>query len=186
MNLRQYATTPDDAGFDRNSRGWQILLGLQYNASAVSYVDAAIGYQQQVYADERLVDLSGPTARLALTWNATELLTVTAIAERRLTEQVLNNAGGQSTTLVSLEADQEIYYRTIASAGYQFQFDETESNGQVAGYTQGTHRFDLGLRHLLNEYASAEGFVRYVRSTASISALEYTSTSFGVSLDLHI
>lgn len=186
VNVRRYATTPDDLGFDRNSRGWQILAGLQYNASAVSYVDAAIGFQQQNYADDRLVDLSGPTARLALTWNPTELLTVTAVLERRLTEQVLNNAGGQTATLASIDVDQEIYYRTIASAGYQFQYDVTESNGQVEGYTQGTHRFSLGLRHLFNEYVSAEGFVRHARAVSDVSALEYTTTSVGVSLDLHI
>lgn len=185
-NLRRYEITPDDAGFDRNSQGWRLLAGLQYNASAVSYVDAALGYQEQVYADDRLANLSGPTARLTLVWNPTDLLTLEALVERRLTEQILNNAGGQTTTLVALDADQELHYRTILSAGYQYQLDETEDNGQVPGYTQGTHRFRLGVRHLFNEYVAAEAFIGHVRTVSQLPTLEYSSTSIGISLDLQI
>jgi len=185
-NMRRYAITPDDFGFERNSQGGRILFGLQYNASAVSYLDAAIGYEAQNYSDARLPQLSGPTARLVLTWNATELLTLTAIAQRRLTEQILNTAGGQEDTILALRADQEIYYRTILSGGYQVRREVTKSNGLVEGYTQTNHGIDLGLRHLLNEYASIEGFLRHTRNTANLPSLEYDATSFGFSINLNI
>lgn len=186
VNLRRYRTTPDDAGFQRNSQGWVILAGLKYNASAVTYLDAAIGYQEQSYEDTRLVNLSGPTARLALVWNATELMTIRSSLERQLTEQILNNAGGQTRNLFTLEASQEILYRNILSAGYRLQHDVTASNGRVAGYTQTTHNFNLGFKRLFNEYASGEAFIRHARAVSPTSSLEYSGTILGVSLDLHI
>ncbi|MFC3230898.1 outer membrane beta-barrel protein [Marinibaculum pumilum] len=185
-NMRRYKIVPDDAGFRRDSQGWRVLAGLQYNASAVSYLDAAIGYQEQTYEDARLSTLSGPTARLGVVWNATELLTIRSSLERQLTEQILNNAGGQTRTIFTLEGEQEIYYRTIASGGYRMQHDVTASNGQVAGYTQTTHRFDARLKRFFNEYLIGEAFIRHSRAVSPTSSLEYTGTILGLNLDLHI
>ncbi len=186
VNLRRYMITPDDAGFQRDSEGWVFLTGLKYNASAVSYLDAAIGYQQQTYEDARLATLSGPTGRLSLVWNATELLTIRANIERQLTEQLLNNAGGQTRTLFTLLASQEIYYRNIATAEYRWQKDVTASNGRVAGYTQTTQNINLGLKRLFNEYASGEAYLRHSWAESPTSSLEYSGTVLGISLDLHI
>jgi hypothetical protein len=170
LNWRRYRTVPDDFGVNRNSRGYQLLAGLTYDASSVTFLDFAVGYMWQDYEDGRLPDVSGWTARGRMLWNVTEVHTITLDLGRSITEAITANNGGILATTAGAQVDWEYLYNTIffASAKYTRQNQELAAGGEQVDNIM---TYKLGGRHLLNDFSQLKfGWTYETRSSNAVNA----------------
>jgi len=106
-NWRVYDHKIDDAGFRRDSQGYQILGGITWNVSDVTLVEVAIGYLSQEYEDKRLPRVSGVTAQGEIVWNASELVTLTGLVRRSVEETDIPGISGVLATLFEAGVEYE-------------------------------------------------------------------------------
>jgi hypothetical protein len=93
----QYVAVPDSTGFNRNSQGFDVKIGVTYDVTTQVGAEFAVGYFRRWYEDSRLLPDSGVSARVALYWNPTEQLSFEIEGRRSLTEYRLPaGAGGAS------------------------------------------------------------------------------------------
>jgi hypothetical protein len=170
LNVRRYSNVPDDFGVNRNSRGYQMLVGLTYDASSVTFLDFAVGYMWQDYEDNRLPDVSGWTARGRMLWNVTEIHTVNLDLTRSITEAITANNGGILATAAGASVDWEYLYNTIFTAGVKY----TRQSQELAGggdQLDNILTYKLGARHLLNEFSQLRfGWTYETRTSNALNA----------------
>jgi hypothetical protein len=108
-NRRKYDETPDDNGFNRDSWGYDAVVGLTFDLSGVTAGDVFAGYQKQRLNDDSNLDnIDGPTFGASLNWSATTLTTVGARVVRNIETTTLNGASGYWATLGELTVDHEL------------------------------------------------------------------------------
>jgi len=155
-----YAISPDTAAFiqvssnkrtydigstplvaARDSDGYEVLAGADFEISRLVRGDAAIGYLSQNFKDSRFEDIDGFGARVKLEWFPSELTTVTGNVSRVVEDSVVVGAGGFLSTTASLQVDHELLRNVIltgqvAHANDDFRgVDRTDSRwlGAVSG-----------------------------------------------------
>ena len=82
----KYVSVPDSTGFNRNSQGFDIRVGVTYDVTTQVGAEFAIGYFRRWYEDSRLLPDGGLSARVAVYWNPTEQLSFEIEGRRGLTE----------------------------------------------------------------------------------------------------
>jgi hypothetical protein len=106
---RKYDETPDDDGFNRNSWGYDAVVGLTFDLSGVTSGDVFAGYQKEMLNDDSNLDnISGPTFGASLNWSATTLTTVGASVVRNIETTTVDGASGYWATLGALTVDHEL------------------------------------------------------------------------------
>src|SRR5690606_3242138 len=156
-NFREYDRTTDRNGFRRDSDGYTLAVGAEYDLSGVTFLDAYVGYTQQEYDDARLGDLSGWTAGAKLTWNVTQLTTVTGTLSHEVEETILSNASGYFATRAEIRADHELLRNLLLNASIGYENDEFEGISRDDDY----YLFGIGAKYLMNRYLSVSGGYGY-------------------------
>ncbi|MGE0152926.1 MAG: outer membrane beta-barrel protein [Reyranellaceae bacterium] len=146
VNRRNYDDARDNAGFDRDSRGFELAAGLRYDLSGVTFLDFYLGYSQQNYEDGSLKTARGPSGGLSLIWNVTRLTTVTGKVSREIEETTLTNASSYFSTKAELRVDHELLRNAILSGFAAYQRDnykgiDRDDNGYLLGVS-GRYLFD--------------------------------------------
>jgi hypothetical protein len=90
----KYVSVPDSTGFNRNSQGFDIRVGVTYDVTTEVGAEFAIGYFRRWYEDSRLLPDDGLSVRLAVYWNPTEQLSFEIEGRRTLTENRLSAGAG--------------------------------------------------------------------------------------------
>lgn len=156
-NWRDYERRVDDAGFERNSDGYLLAVGTEYDLTGITFLDGYIGYRVQEYDDPRLKEMSGWAAGLKLTWNVTQLTTLTGSLNRSVEETTQNGASGYFATRASIRADHELLRNLILNASVGFENDEFEGINRDDDYFLA----GLGARYLMNRFLSVSGGYGY-------------------------
>ena len=125
-NERSYdiASTPLTAS--RDSEGYEILAGADFEISRLMRGDASVGYLSQDFKDVRFQDIDGFGARVRLEWFPTELTTVTGNFRRVVEDSVVVGAGGFLSTTASLQVDHELMRNVILTGQVAYAADAFE------------------------------------------------------------
>jgi hypothetical protein len=158
-NRRFYDEGVDDNGFNRDSKGWELVGGLALDLGGITSGELFAGYIEQRYRDSQLDTIGGIAAGAAITWNVTPLTTVTATLSRTAEETTLPGASGFFANGARLAADHELLRNLLLNANLSLTLNDYE----------GIEREDLvfqagaGAKYLLNrnfyvtfEYAYTE------------------------------
>ena len=151
----KYVAVPDSTGFNRNSQGFDIKVGVTYDISTTLGAEFAVGYYRRWYEDARLVPDSGVSARAAIYWNPTETLSFELEGRRSLTEYRLPAVGGG--TIASGNA---VETSIAARVGYLVQDNLLVDVGLTyANYffnginrTDDYYGFDIGARYFFSPH----------------------------------
>ncbi len=179
-NWIEYEDTFDDTGFERGSEGYEIEVGLTLDYSAVSFLEFAVGILQQTFDDARLADADGLFGRGKLTWNLTDISTVTAELEHRVNQTTANDASSTINDEFDLRYDHELLENLLfgLKGGYEvIEFvgitreDETLNGG-------------LSVKYLMNEYMIWEFGADHVRKTSNEVGEEFAATTGLIKLTL--
>jgi hypothetical protein len=125
-NGRFYDDAVDDNGFDRDSKGWEAVVGARLGLTGITTGEVFVGYADQDYEDPHLDTIGGAIIGAALTWNVTPLTTVTGTLARTIEETTLVGASGFFANGAYLRADHELLRNLLLNARASYVINKYE------------------------------------------------------------
>ncbi|NGM24205.1 outer membrane beta-barrel protein [Roseomonas stagni] len=122
-NIRNYDSSVDTLGFNRDSRGFRTEAGIGVDLTQLIRADFLVGYLQQDYEDNRLRDASGFSTRGVLNWTPSRLTVVAASLDRTVVETV-TNASSVVRTAGSVVVRHELARNTVLTGSAYAAYDE--------------------------------------------------------------
>lgn len=146
-NKRDYVDETGAPGtFTRDSKGGQLLAGVDADYNGIFSYRLLAGYLYQEYEATNLPNASAPTGEALLLWNVTTLTTVGFRAERRVQETIRTNASSYLRTIGTLSVDHEYARNILLNASATYRLDEFEGTSRE----DKTGIFAVGASYLLN------------------------------------
>jgi hypothetical protein len=115
-NSQQYVMGEPAITFTRNSSGYEVDAGLNFDLTRLLRGELQVGYLSQTFVSPLFKPISGPSAQGQLEWFLTQLTTVTVQASRSVADAMVPNAGGFLASNAKLEVDHELLRNLILSA----------------------------------------------------------------------
>lgn len=127
MNERDYdvASTPTAAA--RDSSGYELLTGVNFEVGALSRGEIAVGYIHQEFDDVAYQDIDGFAARARVEYFPTELTTVTLTAGRSIEDSGVVGAGGYLSSALGLQIDHELLRNVIVTGQVGYVADDYDT-----------------------------------------------------------
>lgn len=145
---RSYRRKRDLNGLLQDNEGTEVLAGLSWDASGVTFAEIGLGYQRQTFDEPALSTISGPGFNARAVWNATDLMTLTLSVARTIEETNSPGFSGVVATRLRSRLDYEFLYSTIVSLRFDYALEDYDSNPRDDDRIETA----LEIRHLLNEY----------------------------------
>ncbi len=120
---RNYELSSPLSALQRDSKGYQISIGADFDISQLVRGQIQGGYLNHNFEDARIGDVSGFGAQARVEYFATQLLTLTFRGAREIEDTGLSNTSGYLTTNVSAQADYELLRNLILTARAGFGHD---------------------------------------------------------------
>lgn len=179
-NTREYDTLT--GGFDRDSDGYLIGAGVQYDLTGLIFLDAYAGYRRQDYSDARLGEIDGWASGIKVTWNVTRLTTITGTLDRDIEETTLANSPGYFQTRAELRADHELLRNLILTASLGYQNDDFQGISRDDDY----YLAGLGAKYLLNRNFTLSGGYGYRSRESNIAGSDFDENVVMLRLSSHL
>lgn len=188
FNLARNFQRFDNAGIQRGFYETGLNLGFTYDASAVTFLEGALGLGYGIPHDRNSDNFAFLSGKLDLVWNPHDSWTFTAGWSRRIAQtnafSVINNVNvpdvATLTDNFSLGAQLEITYELLASAQAGLTLSDTLENG-----TSDTGvNTELSLLWLMNEYMRMRGFWDFSRLSSNDVTREFSKHQVGVTLSM--
>lgn len=125
-NSRDYDLPSTAVYAARDSAGYEVLAGVNFEVGAVARGEVAAGYISQAFDDGAYGDVDGFGARGLLEWFPTQLTTVTLIAARTIEDSAIAGSGGYLSTTASLQIDHELLRNLIVFVSANVAADDYE------------------------------------------------------------
>ncbi|MEK9968509.1 MAG: outer membrane beta-barrel protein [Ferrovibrio sp.] len=166
-NTREYDKLT--GGFNRDSDGYLIGAGTQYDLTGLIFLDAYAGYRRQDYSDTRLSQIDGWASGIKVTWNVTRLTTITATLDRDIQETTQSNSPGYFQTRSELRADHELLRNLILTASVGYQNDDFEGISRDDDY----YLAGLGAKYLINRNFTLSGGYSYRTRESNVAGSDF-------------
>lgn len=150
VNQREYDTI-DDLGFDRDSQGWDVRAGVTYDLTGVTFLEVFGGYYTQDYDDTQFSSTQGFGMGAELTWNPTDVATVTGLVSRTIRETDVRGASGIADTGVEVTVDYEILENWLGQVHGSVHAEQFQDKSRV----DNVEEVGVGTTYLINENFSA-------------------------------
>ena len=150
-NLRDY----DHAAIGspiRSSYGFRTDVGVRIDLTGVTYIDAYVGYLDQIYESALLGSISGPDFGANLVWNATELTSVSFNVSRNVQDAPTSVVGvgalvpGYFHTVVGARVDHELLRNLLLNGQVSYANDDFQGEDR----TDSDYLASFGAKYLLN------------------------------------
>lgn len=177
-NLRDYVQEHDDAGFDRDSWGYETMGGMVVDLGGITKLDAFAGFLFQDYHDPRLETVAGPTFGGAINWNPARPLWLRLYAKRFVAETTQVDYSASLNTEVGIViamTPRPDLSLTIRTAHLVSDYERNPSSA-VAEREDDFLIADIGLRYFLNRHLHVGPTARYVRRDSTLQHLDYSQT----------
>jgi hypothetical protein len=174
-NLIDYRRDVDAFGFRQGAHGYETLAGATWHISGVTFAELAAGYLLEEYDEGRFQPVKGPTFSATITWNATDLMTLTANGARTIEETASAEASGIFVTSANVAADFELRYDLILTLAVRYRNEDTRGLDRkedvVGAFLEASYRLDPNLyasfRFDHSQRFSAERLREYSAETVS-------------------
>lgn len=147
-DMRRYEQTVDNAGFKRDSHGYDIVGGATLDLTGLLFGDFFAGVRQRYFDDDRFDSITGPVVGSTLTWVPTGLTTVNLKIDNQVIESTGLNTSGYVSTGIDLGVDHELLRNLILNASVGFRYDDFEGIDRTDKFVTGT----VGADYLMNRY----------------------------------
>lgn len=172
-NWRDLRGTPNTS---LNSNGYRALAGVNLEMTRLIRGEIAAGYLNQSFASATIGDISGPTYRAALTWSPTRQLDVHFKSEQVVTTTSDTSTTAALATSFQLGADYEIRPNLIFSPLLIYEKDKFKGISR----DDNVYAAELRLKRLLNNWASASAYYRYLQRDSNILTNSYEKHVIGI------
>jgi hypothetical protein len=164
-NSRDYDTATSLLLPARDSDGYEILAGANFEVGALARGEVAVGYISQEFDAAVYDEINGFGARASLEWFPTQLTTVTGTASRTIEDSGIAGSGGYLSTSVGLRIDHELMRNILLNADVSLSSDAYEGIDRDDDRLQ----YSVGGTYLLNRTLGV-----------SVAASHFEQTSDGV------
>ncbi|WP_417515966.1 outer membrane beta-barrel protein [Minwuia sp.] len=180
---------PDNQGVTRGFSSKGLTMGLTYDATAVTFLEAAVGIGFGDSFDGNADGFLFFAPALDWVWNPHDSWTFKAGYQRRITgTNSFTTVNGVNipdvaflTDEISLEAQLEVTFELLASAKLDIGLGDTLQNNT----SQTSVDTELALLWLMNEHARLKGFWAWETLTSNDANREFGKHRVGVVLTLH-
>ena len=162
-NWRDYELAPPVVAFTRNSTGYEVDAGANFDLTHLIRGEVQIGYLQQSYESPLFKPIEGPSARVQLEWFPTQLTTVTVLGLRTVGDSGVPNSAGYLTTNGSIQVDHELRRNVILTANAWFGYDQY--NGIIRNDTRSG--FGLSADWLLTRHVGVTFAYTYANQSSA-------------------
>lgn len=179
-NVRNYDAAVDDNGVNRDSDGYDVVVGVSLDFGGITFGDFYAGYLSQNYDDPLLNTVNGPVVGADVTWNVTPLTTVVGSVSRVVRESTTRDAttgafaSGRFFTTVGVSVDHELMRNVLLGADISASQDDFEGIDR----SDEIYRASVDAKYLLNRYASIGGTYSYRMRNSDVGTSEFTENVF--------
>ncbi len=146
FNQRRYDDALDQFGYDRDSEGYNAVVGLSREYRGGHRIEAFVGYLEQEYEDSRFDRLSEPNYGLDLHWFPTGGTKLTAKLERSSNETTEVGSAGYLYTSFDLQLDRKLVSDLLGYLNYNHGLAEF----QDVGREDVTQSVGLGVKYYMS------------------------------------
>jgi hypothetical protein len=139
-------------GLNRDSDGWNIQTGVDFDISRLARGAIAIGYMEQDYDDPGLDKVSGVSVDAGLEWFPTEMTTVSLSVSRDARESALFNTGGYTASEAIIRVDHELARNIVGYVSAGMGSDDYEDIARTDDRYGGA----VGVKWWINQMLSAK------------------------------
>ena len=126
VNKRAYDQPGTLALPARDSDGYELLAGANFEVGALARGEVAVGYISQTFDSPSYDKIDGFGARAQLEWFPSQLTTVTATGSRTIEDAGITGAAGYLSTAVGVAVDHELMRNVLLNANLTYTSDEYE------------------------------------------------------------
>lgn len=178
FNERNYDLAPPIVPTRRDSSGYTIDGGADFDIRGIARGVFGLGYTKQDYDSPSLPVLSGISVDGLIEWFPTQLTTITVGASRDVREAPFAQSGGFFATQAGINVDHELRRNIIISTG----FSVAEDDYPDITRTDRRSTFDAGVTYLMNRNLGIRLSWTHIDQERGGTDRGYTSSTFGVSL----
>jgi hypothetical protein len=135
-NNRDYQLGPPQLAFTRNSSGYEVDGGANFDLTHLLRGEIQVGYMQQNYVSPLFKPIGGPSAKVQVEWFPSQLTTVTVQGSRFVGDAGVIGSAGYLGSIASVQVDHELLRNLIltgvASAAYD-QYNGVSRNDSIYG-----------------------------------------------------
>ncbi|WP_269714838.1 outer membrane beta-barrel protein [Caulobacter sp. NIBR2454] len=146
VNKRDYRLQPPVSALDRDSDGYEVLAGANFELSALMRGEFGVGYISQKFDDPTAKKIDGLGARAQVEWFPTQLTTVTFTGARSIEDSGIPGSSGYLSSAVGAQVDHELRRNIILTGKLDY------ANDDYDGIERKDKRFNAGVSatYLLN------------------------------------
>jgi hypothetical protein len=164
-----YDKTPDNDGFDRDSKGYGFSVGSEIDITGILFGEVQVGYVTREYDDDDLDNVSGPGGRGRLTWNVTGLTSLIFEAGGGIVETTQAGASANLQSELSAEVQHELLRNLLLNGRLSYTRDDFDGIDR----TDNTYRARAGVRYLLNRNLSIDGGYEFSTRDSDVDGADY-------------
>lgn len=147
----------------RDSQETRIIGGANFDITDLVRGEIGLGYVDRQYVSTAFADLSGLAVSAKVEYFPTQLLTVTALAERTPQDAYFTNSGGYFANTATVGADYELRRNILVSVGGGYERDTYSGISR----TDNVLNLTLNGRYFLSRSFGVGPFVSYADRTSS-------------------
>jgi hypothetical protein len=182
VNLRAFDRRRDNAGFEQDNSGYQILVGGTWSVSAVTFAEFGIGYLSQSYDERRFDRVEGPGFSGKLIWNPTALVTVTAQAGRSIAETTQPGIAGILQSRYAARLD----YAPVENLTFSWSASLQSDAYQGSNRDDDTVETAIGAEYLFNRNWFARARLGYTSSRSSALGEDFTNYTISLRIGMQL
>lgn len=168
-DLRHYDADLDAFGFDRDSKGYRVGVGLEYRLPGRFRADAFVGHMRQSYDDPQFDSPSAMAFSGSVSWNATTSTSVFGWVDRSIEETTLFASPAYRYTGAGVGVDHYLRGDLVLSGRASW------ANSDFYQSTRSDDEFDLGvsLKYFLTRQYYVAADYRFQHRDSTIPVVEY-------------
>lgn len=186
-NTVKYDRAADDAGFMRDSDGYQLRGGLAMDLSGVLAGDVYAQYLKQDYDDPRFPAEDGVSFGAALSWSPSRLTTVGFRVEQSVLETTQEFSSGYLSTLYAARLQHELRRWLLFHVRVSFTDNEYGLTADAPATTLSeteVFRAGVGLSYLYNRHLNLTLGYTFEDQDANLAVEQYQANRFYLVLSL--
>jgi hypothetical protein len=181
-NERTYDLKPPNVARVRDSSGYIIDVGADFDIGGVARGQIGVGYNEQEYDDPTFGSIDGLGVDGLIEWFPTQLTTVTFAGSRHIEDSPIVGSGGFTSSAVSATVDHELRRNLVISASVSAGEDD------FLGIDRVDERWgaSASATWYVNRNVGAEAWIAYTDqdSIGTAGGQDFESTAVGVRLVL--
>ncbi|MGH8628795.1 MAG: outer membrane beta-barrel protein, partial [Gammaproteobacteria bacterium] len=175
VDYRRYDNLCCDASLvDRDSEGYLIEVGTDFDVTAVLFGDVAIGYRSQDYDDPSFDTVGDVAGRASLTWNPTGLTTVSALINRG---EVIETTQSGSAAIFETEGRVTVDHELLRNLLLQAAVSVSDEDYQDIDRSDTYVRAGFGAKYLMNRYVQLDLSYNYLNLGSDVQGADFTNNT---------